>query len=536
MTALFALYVAAIAVARGRRLAEIRTVTLASAALFQVAAVLAPSMLSGDLYSYVFYGRMLVVHGGNPYLEVPAQYASDPYYSAVFWKFAPSFYGPLWTVASGGLAGLAGENVGLAVLLFKGVAAGSALGTAFLIAMLLERRLPRSAAVGTLLFAWNPLLVIEAGLGGHNDAVMVLFIVLGLAFATTRRPVLAVAALILAGLIKYVALMFLPLLGLYIARRQGWRERALFGARSAALASGLSAAIIAPVWAGPATFAAGALGTSGERYVNGLGELALGELRVLQGETREDTEVPLQFRGWWVAAHTPAPLRTGRTDGSAWLGEVGQWDEILVVGPERDGWLRVYDPRSGRTGYVPAAALGPADRPEHLAGDAEVLRREAGPQGSAALQRANGLLRVVGWGGFGLVWLGAMLLGTGSLRTLAVAGLASSLALYYLVSAWFWPWYVLWGLPFAALAPSAWPTRWLILLSWSVLILYASLGFENTELWYLQTYRALGAFGLPLAGLAVDGAARAVVRRRVGLEWEGYAARSGGVEAPNRAS
>lgn len=511
ITTLFLLYVTAVWVASGPALPGGAGLVFGFAALFQGLAVLAPHMLSGDLYSYAMYGRMVALYGGNPYLEVPAQYPGDLYYQQVYWKFVPSFYGPLWTLVSGGIAGLAGDDVARAVLLFRGLAAASAVGSAVLAAFVLARLTPRSVVPGTLLLAWNPLVVVEAGLGGHNDALMVLLITVGVALIALRRPSLAIGALVLAGLVKLVALVLVPLVGMYVLRQQSWRERRLFAVRSAALTTVLGAAIIAPVWAGPATFAAGTLGASGDRYVNGLGELALGELRVWLGDTRQDTEVPLQFSGWWVATHVAAPMRARRDDQADLLIDLPQWSELLVVGPERGGWLRVFDPRDRVVGYVRSAALGPAERPVEYDGDPDVLARERGPQGSLALQQANTLVRLVGWGGFGLVWLGAILFRTGSFSALTTGCLATFMALFYLASAWFWPWYVVWALPFAALAPRSRLGRWTVFLSWGVLLLYALLGFGETNLWYLQTYRSLPIFGLPLALLMLDEAARAVV-------------------------
>ena len=62
---------------------------------------LAPFSLSGDVFSYAFYGRVFAVYGSSPYLDLPGQYPGDPFFEYVFWKYVPSFYGPLWTLISG---------------------------------------------------------------------------------------------------------------------------------------------------------------------------------------------------------------------------------------------------------------------------------------------------------------------------------------------------------------------------------------------------------------------------------------------------
>jgi hypothetical protein len=501
-----------------------RNVALGFGLLFQAAALLAPYMLSTDLYAYVFYGRMLAVYRGNPYLEVPAQYPGDPYYDDIFWKFAPSFYGPLWTLLSGTVARLAGDDRGLAALLFRGLGAASALAGSLIVGRLLERLGRRAALAGTVLLAWNPLMVIEGGLSGHNDLFMVALVALGLALTVWGRASLGIGALVLASLVKFVALALVPLVGLFVLRRlPSRRARLRFALTSGAISALLAAAVLVPVWAGPDTFAAGTLGVGGDRYVNGLGELALGELRVWLGESREETEVPLQFKGWWVATHAAASLRRGRADDAELVREIPQWTGLLVVGPEKGGWLEVYDPATRRSGYVRAGAAGPTERPTGLEGDEDIVRRERGPEGSPALQAANRIIRLVGWGGVGLVWLGALVFGTRSFGLLMRGWTATCLALFYLASAWFWPWYVSWGLLGAALAPSSWLARWTVLLSWGVVCLYATLGFGETDLWYLQTYRSLAVFGMPLALLALESLVRALLAGagRLARRWRG---------------
>ena len=519
VTALFVVYLAAFCVAKGRWSRAARNVVLAFAALFQALALLSPDMLSTDLYSYIFYGRIHAVYHGNPYVEVPAQYPGDPFYPEVYWKFVPTFYGPLWTLVSGVLARLAGEDVPTAVFLFRALAASCALVTATLVSAALERIDRTSAVAGTLLLSWNPLFVVESGLSGHNDILMGLLIVLGVVLLVGRRPALAFGALVLACLVKFVAAALLPLLAVYLARQlKGWRERALVAARAGALGGAITVLVLLPVWAGPATFAVGTLGTGGDRYVNGLGELALGELRIWLGETRAETGVPLQFTGWWVATHRQAPLRANQDDGSELLAELPPWTEVLVVGPEKGGWMPVYHPGTRLDGYVRSVSLGPAERPPQYDEDEEVRARERGPTGSPILQAANRAIRIGGWGAFALVWLGALLLATGSLCALLTGWLAAFLALFYFASNWFWPWYLIWGLVAAALAPNTLLSRWMVLLSWGVLLLYAALGFAESSLWFLQTYRSLAMFGLPVVLLLLDNGARAlipVVQRRL---------------------
>jgi hypothetical protein len=506
-TALYALYFLALRLARGRFGDLGLTVVAVVAVLLQVQAVLAPYGLSGDVFSYAIYGRIFAVYGGSPYLEPPIQYASDPFYPYVYWMHVPSFYGPLWTLISGWIVVLAGGEIGAAVLLFRVVQAVSLLLAAVVVYLVLRATDPRRAMVGAVLISWCPLAVVESGLSAHNDVLMAALIVVGMALAwprTLASSIASVGIIVLAGLVKLTALALLPLLGIYLLRAaRSWRARAAIFFGSGLVSTALAAAIVLPVWAGPETFAVQTLGSGPDRYVNSLAEVVLGELRRAYGATSDDLEVPLQFSGWWVGVHTATSLFAGR-EGSNVLASLPVWSDLLVVGPERDGRLRVFDPESRLVGYVPAADLGPIDPPAERMADPEIAARSLGPVGSSDLIAANQQIRVFGWTAFVVAFLLALVFGTASASRLVVAWVALCLVLDYLTLTWFWPWYVLWGLMPAALVPRAFATRMTLYLGWGVLMLYALMGFMDTRFWYLHNYRALPAFLLPIVLFAID--------------------------------
>jgi len=514
-TLLCLLYFAAARLARGRPRPLGLAVVAGVALSMQTLAVLAPYALSSDVFSYAMYGRIFAVHGASPYLEAPIRYATDPYYPFVYWMHVPSFYGPLWTILSGWIVQAAGEEVGTAVLLFRLLQAACALGAAVAVFLCLRRSDPERALVGAVLVGWCPLVVVESGLSSHNDMLMALLLVVGLVLARGRRPILSIAsvgAVVLAGLVKLTALALLPLLGIYLLRSAAsWRARILVVAGSGLLTAALAAAIVLPVWVGPETFAVQTLGSRPDRYVNSLAEVALGELRRQLGATTDDLEVPLQFSGWWVGVHTDTSLY-GTRDGQDALAPLPVWSELLVVGPERDGRLRLFDPVSRQVGYVPAASLGPIDPPSALMADPEIEARSRGPVGSSDLIAANRIIRLVGWSAFWLAFLLALILATGSASALVVGWVVVCLVLEYVTLTWFWPWYVLWGLLPAALVPRSRATRMTLYLGWGVLMSYALMGFMDTRFWYLHNYRALPMFGLPLVLFALDEALR-------GLGW-----------------
>jgi hypothetical protein len=531
ITALFVVQALALLwAARARPNGNGRWLIVGFAAAFQASALLAPHMFSSDVYAYTVYGRILAVHGQSPYVAVPSAFPDEPFRALIFWQDVPSFYGPLWTLLSGGVALAAGPEPALAALLFRGVAALAALAGTLLVGAILDRVEPVHAPLGMLLFGWSPLLVVEAGLSGHNDVVMAALMLAALFAIVRERPLLGIALLVLAGLVKVVALAVLPLVGLYVLRGlPTWASRVAFLGRSAAVGAVVAALVVLPTWAGPATLAVGVLGVGESRYTNGLGELALRELRIAFGEEAEDTATPLLFTPWWVSTEGQTPLRAARGDDTPVIRTLSAESPLLVVAPQYGRWVRVYDPDSRRLGIVRLNAVGPREtRPAAFDHDPDILARELGPTGSPALQRANLIVRAAGWGLAGLVWLAVLVVGTRSWPGLIRGVTGFFLALLYLVSAWFWPWYVVWPLASAAIAPTSLLSVWAASLGWASLLLYPALGFGETPRDYLYSYRALAMFGLPMIVTLVVAMARRA--------WPGRASASfatGGPEDPS---
>ncbi len=148
--------------------------------------VFTPGTLSEDVYEYANYGRTLFFHHANPYFAPPSAFQQDPSFQFVHWKDTVPIYGPIWTLVSALLAAVAGTSQFSYFLNFRTFAyLVHLLNTGLVIAILRARgESPRRVALGTLFYAWNPLVLFESCLGGHNDIFMVTFLLLGLLFST----------------------------------------------------------------------------------------------------------------------------------------------------------------------------------------------------------------------------------------------------------------------------------------------------------------------------------------------------------------
>lgn len=221
---------------------------LGAIALVQLIFLLAPPLEYTDVFNYINYARLGVVHHLDPYTTLPVNGPhGDPAYAISNWHYLRSPYGPLFTLLTYALVplGVAGDLWALKVIV--------GLCSIVLLALVwrLAKLLGRSPQLAVALVGLNPIVLVW-GLGGeHNDFMMMapVFGAIYLVVAPRLRgqeppariaspagllasPDLAAGVLLVVALgIKSSAAIFMPL-GLALARS---RRQALAGMMGAAL-------------------------------------------------------------------------------------------------------------------------------------------------------------------------------------------------------------------------------------------------------------------------------------------------------------
>jgi alpha-1,6-mannosyltransferase len=199
-----------------RNSAVSRRATWLALAVLLVAFAAGPVLLSHDVYSYVDYARLGIVHGLDPYVYPPAAAPFDSAYARVTWIDATSAYGPLFTLITYPLAWL---PVWLAVAALKAAAALSVLVTAALVARAAPGR--GVSPLGAAAFvALNPLVLIHVVGGAHNDGLAMLAATIGIAAMLSAREATAGAAFVAAFAIKAPAAVAAPFALLSAARME----------------------------------------------------------------------------------------------------------------------------------------------------------------------------------------------------------------------------------------------------------------------------------------------------------------------------
>jgi hypothetical protein len=233
-------------------------------AVIQLSLLAMPGLWSSDVLDYASHGRVAAVHAANPYVMTPADFPADPFARLGGWPDVVTVYGPLWTRLEVAITGALpdGTSVHLA-LAFKLLALASELTSAGLIFWIVRRWRGIGATDATpvaavAMWVWNPLVNLETIGSAHNEAVMIVFVLLAFALLSeAARPrqralaekflwPIALVCLWLGALVKFVPAGIEAIVALVWLRRATSPSRA-FG-RALLLLAALVAVTIIVAW------------------------------------------------------------------------------------------------------------------------------------------------------------------------------------------------------------------------------------------------------------------------------------------------
>ncbi|HZU61771.1 MAG TPA: glycosyltransferase family 87 protein [Solirubrobacteraceae bacterium] len=212
MLAMLAAYAVAL---YGVRTLSLRTIVVTIVALHVILFFGPPTPLN-DVFNYLGYARLGGLHHLNPYTHVMYDESWDPVYIFSSWRHLNSPYGTLFSAITYPLGLL---PLAAAYWVWKLIAVLGSLGLLWMvykIALTLGRD-PRHALV---FLALNPLYLVFALGGFHNDFVMLIPSMAAVLLTLKGRQRSAGAVLMLSVAIKYTTVILLPFL-LVAARPEG---------------------------------------------------------------------------------------------------------------------------------------------------------------------------------------------------------------------------------------------------------------------------------------------------------------------------
>ncbi len=193
--------------------------------------VLGHNALSHDIFNYLFNAKMVLEYGSNPHVQTALDFAQDPWTRFMHNTHTPAPYGWGWTLLSLVPYSLGLGKFALAYLVMK---LWMVLG---LIATVLSLAWLEKKVWGTTnrfwLFAWNPLVLLEVALNGHNDVWMMWPALVALALLLpiiTVRWSSILSLFVAGGLLgasiyqKFVTVVLLPLVPLFLPLNVIWQR------------------------------------------------------------------------------------------------------------------------------------------------------------------------------------------------------------------------------------------------------------------------------------------------------------------------
>jgi hypothetical protein len=216
-------------IAYGVALASVRRLSMKAIVLcvatLHVVLLLSPPLPLTDLFNYLGYARLGGLHHLNPYTHVIQSELHDPIFRFTTWHHLRSPYGPLFTAASYLVSWL---PLAVAYWALKVI---TVLASLSFIALLWKcaRLLGRDPRFAVLFVAANPIYLMYAIGGFHNDFFMLIPSTGAVALLLARRDRSAGAAVMLAVAVKFTAVLLLPFL-LLAARSSERRRNVLIGA------------------------------------------------------------------------------------------------------------------------------------------------------------------------------------------------------------------------------------------------------------------------------------------------------------------
>lgn len=165
-----------------------------------------PPALSDDIYRYVWDGRVQK-NGLNPYAHAPAapqlEHLRDPTYESINNKELPTIYPPMMQVVLLAVATLSESVLGMK-------AAFVLIDVALIAILVILLTAANHSPLRALIYAWSPLTIVEIAGSGHNDVLMMAFLMAGHAAVLLKKDMLSICLVTLAGHAKLMAFALLP--------------------------------------------------------------------------------------------------------------------------------------------------------------------------------------------------------------------------------------------------------------------------------------------------------------------------------------
>jgi alpha-1,6-mannosyltransferase len=242
--ALFALYLIMIRRVPLMESGELKFWTLVSI-VFRLSVIFSIPALSDDFYRFIWDGRLLAA-GIHPFAEVPSYYMTAEHsitaldaelFNKLNSRETYTIYPPFaqlifWLSVVGSDGSIYGSMLVMKIVIFF-----FELGTLWIFPGILRQF--KQAPAGVLIYALNPLAILELTGNLHFEGIMIFFFLTGIFFLRKQQRLASSITYALSICTKLIPLIFLPLM----ARHIGWKKAIVYGL----LTGGITLLLFAPL-------------------------------------------------------------------------------------------------------------------------------------------------------------------------------------------------------------------------------------------------------------------------------------------------
>lgn len=162
-------------------------------------------MLSNDIFNYIATAKVTFFYKENPYIIMPIQIPNEQMLAFLHASNKVALYGPVWIIFTAIPHILGFGNLMATIYTFKIFVGIFYAGLIWLI-----WKLTKHDPFAVAFFALNPLVLSETLIAGHNDVVMVFFVLLSWWLLQKKKIAISLTAFVLSILIKYATVILLP--------------------------------------------------------------------------------------------------------------------------------------------------------------------------------------------------------------------------------------------------------------------------------------------------------------------------------------
>jgi hypothetical protein len=240
---IFSVVLAAMVIAYGVAMLAIRSVTMRALVIvilvLHAILLLSPPLQLSDIFNYLGYARLGALHGLSPYTHGISAEHFDPIFQFASWDDLRSPYGELFTALSYPLAFL---PLPISFWIIKVAIVGLSLLFLWLI-WWCAVKLGRDPRFVVGFVALNPIYLIYAIAGFHNDFLMLDASMAAIAFVLSGRDRAAGAAFVVAVAVKFTVILLGPFLLIGVGTRRRSKELVIGGLIAAIPLAAMSIAL-----------------------------------------------------------------------------------------------------------------------------------------------------------------------------------------------------------------------------------------------------------------------------------------------------